>query len=180
MSVAALLTTYHPFRRVKATNFTGSFQAVRQQKSEPAFSGLLKEFAPKAYAFGSLVSNWLVLRPYGTDASDETFNMRVYGWRAALGDADGDVSYEAQLLAQFACTLGNVQGAADCLINASNFECDTIVTTYGASADVQVVSPANDLRGAWCAVDLRGCVWPMVDFDMNSSAASANALWARG
>jgi hypothetical protein len=180
MGALALATAYSPFRRVKATNFATSFQTVRQQKTEPTFDGLLKTFSPPANQFGGLVQNWLLLRPYGTDANDEAFNMRVWGMRAALGDTDGDVSYEFQLLAQFACTLGNIQGAANCLIGASDFECDTITLTYGATADVQIVSPANNERGAWCAVDMRGCVCPLVDFDMNSSAASANALWARG
>lgn len=179
MGATVLLTGYTPFRKVRATNFSGGFQTVRQQKAVPSFDGLLKAFCPPATEYGAVVGNWLLLRPFGTDAADETFDMRVYGWRAAVAD-DGAHSYEFQLLAQFACTLGSAQGAAECLIGSSDFEVDTITLTHGASADVQIVSPGGDLRGAWCAVDMRGCVWPQVDFDTGASAASANALWARG
>lgn len=178
-------TTYHPWRKLKATNFTSSSFTTKKSviiTSPPTGDGVLDEFAPKSGQFGSPVANWLLLRFFGAGSNDQTFDCRVWGWRLTLNAAGTPVAYDPMLLAHLTLTLGNsLSGIVGGAILDTDLEADTISLTSGtgATGDVIIVSPANDIRGAWVAIDMRGSLFPELDFDM-TGATSGNALWAKG
>lgn len=177
-----LMTTSHPWRKLKATNFTDtSFADKKSVATRPTGDGVLDAFSPKGppEPHGIAVQNWLLLRFFGAGASDQTFSARVWGWRPSLSAAGALVGYDPMLLAEFALTLSAAAGVAGQNILSTDLEVDTITLTHGASADVQIVSPALDIRGAWAAVDMRGCLFPEIQFDM-TGATSGNVLWAKG
>lgn len=167
-----LTTQSHPWRKHKATNFTdASFAARKSTLTRPSGSYVVYD---RGNAGESL--NTLLLRFFGTDTNNTNFNARVIGWDQETTTG----SWEFQILAQLACTLGNVQGTASCAITADDFEVDTIAVTYGnANVSVEAVSPANDVRGAVVRIDTYGAKVVEVLYDRNSSAASCNALWKR-
>lgn len=179
----SLATVYHPWRILSATNFTdSSFTERASTATRPSSSvraGVIDKYAPPNGG-GHVVQNWLLLRFFGVGNDDTTFSARVLGWRESIS-ATGAVYYDQMLLAQYACILGNLAGVAGTNILDTNKEVDTITLTYpsGGTADNIIVSPGNNIRGAWAAVDMRGCLFPEVEFDM-TGATSANALWTKG
>lgn len=123
------------------------------------------------------VPQWLLLLPYGGNASDDIFNMRVYGWsKTALGGVD--TIWVPQLLAQLQCTLGSTDWSAG--LGANMKPVDTITATYGITDEktlgVSLMSPANELPAcAW--IHLRGCEKIQFDFDRDTGGDAANCFW---
>ncbi len=167
-----LSTQRHPWKKLQATNFTDtSFAARKSTLTRPTGAGVIDLGSGNAN-----VLNTVLLKFFGTDTNNQNFNVRVLGWDQETTTG----SWEFQLLAQFAVTLGNLAGTALCAMVAADFEADTIAVTYGNSnVSAEVISPANDVRGAVARVDAYGATIIEVLFDRNSSAVSANALWKR-
>lgn len=132
---------------------------------------------------GDEQANSIIFRFFGTDANNESFSARVWGITRGTGTVvtTETRSWEVILLAEFLVTLGNLAGVAGTQIVAADFEADTIVRTYGATEDVAVSSPTNDVRGAWARLDHLAFPLLGVEFDdaVNSGAAAAscNALF---
>lgn len=168
-------TVTGPWTKLKATNFTNaSFGTLKSTLTEPSGDGVIDLAVPETKGRGGSVDNALILKFFGTSASDQTANCRVWGWALEATT----LSWENVLLAQFALTLGNLAGTASCAITASDFEVDTIALTYGNDdVVVSIVSPGNDVRGAYVMLDAIGFPKLQVEFDRNSSAASLNALY---
>jgi len=124
----------------------------------------------------------IMLWPFGTDAANETFLMRVIGWSMIQSPAVA-VEWSATLLQQFLVTLSENVGAAGVLA-ATDLIADTIVTDLtgltGAvlSPNYTIFSPANNFGQAGVYVGLEGFQYGEVQFHRNSSAASANASYA--
>src|SRR5512139_3726977 len=162
MHGVTLLTMSGMWEKLKSTNFTSAaFGTIKSTLTAPSGDGVIDML--NGAAPGAPVQNALLFRFFGTDANNENFNARVWGWSQERTTG----SWEAVLLAQFAVTLGNIQGTTGCAITADDFEADTIVLTYGASADSAINSPANDVRGAYARVDYQGSSKVQVEFDMN-------------
>ncbi len=155
----------------KATNFTGaSFTDLKSTKAKPSGDGVFD-----LNSLGATTCNALLFRFWGTDTNNETFKVRIWGVAEWKDPASDVISYEWTLLAELLCTLGNIQGTAGCMIGSSDFEVDTITLTYGNDdVAISIVSPANDVRGAYALVDTLGHGIVVVDGDRNSSAASWN------
>jgi hypothetical protein len=174
MHGVTLLTMSGMWEKLLSSNSTSaSFGTLKSTLTAPSGDGVIDML--NGASPGAPVQNALLLRFFGAEASNEAFNARVWGW----SQERSTLSWEAALLAQFAVTLGNLAGTASCAIVATDFEADTIALTYGASVDVAVNSPANDVRGAYARVDCQGFSKVQIEFDMNSSAASANCLYKR-
>jgi hypothetical protein len=111
----------------------------------------------------------LFLQPYGSDANNETLKARIIGWSYLRASG----LWVPHLLAQFTVTLGNLAAG----LGTNTFLADTIDLEYGDASLIRI-SPANDIPGS-VVLDVRGAQLVEIDFDRNSSAASANALYRR-
>lgn len=127
---------------------------------------------------GGMAPNNVMFKPFGTDANNESFSMRVWGIEAGQGPvgATSVSAWEATLMAEVLVTLGNVAGANDSLVVASDFYADTVGLTYGSGVDNIMSSNAADLRGAWFRCDTLGFQVFGVEFQ-EVTAATMNALY---
>lgn len=156
-----------PWAKVRSASATdSSFPSKVPTATEPTGAGVL-DFSP-----GSQLEQ-LVLVPYGTGANNDTFDLRVIGWRL-ISDL-----YVPVLLAQFAVTLSQAVGVAGkSVINTERFA-DTLSITYGNSnVDTSVVSPTGDLI-AHAIVDVKGFNKLEFTFDLGGTTTDANCLYAR-
>ncbi len=158
-------TNYRP-RKALATNSTNAnLQTVATPTAtKPTTAG----FHALESVSNSTPSHIWVL-PYGANAANETFLMRIWGWNY---DPTAGL-WVPNLLALLTCTLGNIAAAS---LGTDNFVCDTLVLTSGSSTEVVVTSPANDTP-AHATVNMLGATHVEFDFGLNSSSESNNALW---
>lgn len=174
------MLTAHPFRKALEENSAAtSFAAKIPTTTKPEGDGVVDLFdSDLGLAINTFIPEWVQLIPYGSDAADETLNMRLWGWSKTV-----DGIWIPQLLALLAVTLGNIDATA---IAADNFLADTIAVTEGSEDDssstdgtggalADEISPADDSTAS-VLVQLRGCQLIEFDFDM-VTAASANCLW---
>lgn len=140
--------------------------------------------ARPSFAAGEEHPNSIQFRFFGENASNDSFSARIWGITEGkdLVGSTATHSYEATLLAELLITLGSRTGVLNTLIEpTTSFEADTIATTYGATGDVVLLSPANDLKSAWARVDHTGYPIVAVEFDdaVNSGtpADACNALY---
>lgn len=160
------------WRRLLAANSTSSsFGTLIETVTEPVestTSGVI-EMAPS----GSAGPNGLVAMFFGAGSNDQTFSVQVWGWESSL--LAGIDVWNCVLLAQFACTLGNIAGAAGGEVTASGLVVDTIALTYGNDdISVDITSPENNLQ-AHVVMDTKGFSKVQFQFDM-TGATSGNAL----
>ena len=122
-----------------------------------------------------------MIAPYGTGSNNNTFSLRVIGWRI-VGET-GDQTFTSLLwwpvtLCELACTLSATTGVAGRIISNTERAVDTIVLTTGnANVNNSIVSPADDTI-AHCTIDLEGFQKIEYTFDTGSSATDCNLLWA--
>jgi len=163
--------------KLSPTNLTGSFAATF---SAPTLTKPSGARYIDLNSDGGTTCNALLFKFFGTDAANEGFLARIWGIAEWVNPTTRRVSYEFALLCELSITLGNNAGAAGCMIEAADFEADTIELTYGNDdVTVSLVSPANDLRGASALVDTLGHGMIAVEGDLNSSTASWNAAYKR-
>lgn len=148
-----------------AANSTASdFPALASSATEPTGSGVHG-------AFG----NALVVVPYGTDAADETFDLKVVGWsRVVVG---GIVEWVPTEIIVVTVTLGTASGAAGGVIGDSALWADAIAggDTPKGDTDRQIPTvTANTI--AWFQVNTRGVEKVQFLFK-NTTSASANCLF---
>lgn len=171
MSGVNLMTVANSWTKLASSNFATTFGTLKSTLTEPTGSNVIKTLNSGA---GAAIQNAILLRFFGTNASDNTGKVRVWGWSKESSTG----SWENVLLAEFAITLGNIQGTANCAITANDFEADTITLTYGNDdVDVSINSPANNVRGAYAQVDIKGSQKVQIEFDINSSATDLNCLY---
>lgn len=129
------------------------------------------------------VPSYVQFFPFGTNANNEDFAMRVTAWYPYL--ASGGTIWIPRLLLQLGVTLGNIDATA--FGPALSFMADTITVTSGPPEGPYrcLISPAsaslNEL-GAGIKVHTLGASLLKVEFDIDSgpapnAAAGANTLW---
>ena len=151
------------FQKALATNSTASaFTAKIPTAAAPSGVGVFKLENP--------VPTFLHLVPFGTDANDETFDFRLYGWTKVTSES----IWIPQLLADVSVTLGNI---AATLFAANTFMGDTLTYNDGPPAGPfqSLIDCQEDMVGS-VMVHTRGCQYIEFDFDM-VLAASGNVLW---
>lgn len=129
---------------------------------------------------GGETPNAIEFVPFGSDTTNQTMNVRVWGIEQGVGlvGSTDTPSWEPKLLAQFQATLSaSKAGASGSLVTASDYYADTITLTYGATADVAILTNAADIRMASIRVFLSGYQIIVVEIDANSSAATVNSLY---
>lgn len=161
------MITVTQYAKLLTTNSTAaSFASKVPTTTAPSGAGVL------SLPVTQIVPMRMALIFYGTDAGNETFKSRVIGWKLV------STLYIPVVLAEVTCTLSDAVGVADAVVINTERFVDTIALTSGYPAGSSVVfSPTGELIGH-LLVDLEGFSIIEVTFDMNSSAASANALYA--
>ena len=177
-----MTATAFPFRRAFATSATSADFTAKiplAATAKPSGVGVFDILSTSlGYAKDTYVPQYLQIQPFGTDANDETFSMRLWGWSKIhnLGSTPGTPAADhgvwvPQLILQLDCVLGNIAATA---IEAGAFLVDTITVVDG-DADVAVISPANDTPGH-ILVHYRAC--ELIEFDVDiGTGGAANALW---
>lgn len=172
--------TATPFRKALAANSTaGDFAAIIPTAVEPVHSAAtgIYDLFDRGIGVGisGLVPQYLLLAPYGGNASNDIFNMRVWGWTKTAGASP---IWVPQLLVELACTLGSTDWSAGLGTNMKPV--DTVVVTYGMTDEkllgASIMAPANELP-ARSLVHLNGCQKIQFDFDMHTGGDSGNCLW---
>lgn len=175
-----LETLSTPFFKARSVNQTStSFVSKLATATEPRGDAATATGASVQELTGATVSqNGIMVCPYGTGTNNQTFNMRVLGWRS-VGTNVQTKLWIPVLLCQFACTLSStLVGVATKVIVATELFADTLTLTYGNDdISVDIVSPANDLP-AHALVDVKGCQKLELTFETGSSATDCNCLIA--
>lgn len=162
-----------PLRKAQSSNSTdAAFSAKIPTLTEPTGTGVF-DLLSKDVALGQNASipRHVLINPYGTDANDETFSLRLWGWSKTQ---DSTPLYIPTLITELAVTLGNISAAA---IGANHFMADTITVTDGAAEGPgrSVISPEGDV-GASALIHLLGCRYIEFAFMLGTGAAM-NAYW---
>lgn len=181
--------TQDRLRRALATSSTSTgFTAKVPTSTEPTGAGIFDLYDEElGIAKCGRIPRWILLMPFGTDGSNDTFSFRLWGWTQVTCNTvnlTGDQNlWVPQLLAEIAVVLGNISFT---LIATSHFMADTLTLSKGYTGPVN--SPANDTPGQ-IMVDLLGnrkiefdwdlagaqegvamnCYWRMVDDNENRS-----------
>ena len=149
----------NPYKKLFSSNQSdSSFDSKTPTTTKPSGGGIVTGLGSKA---------GLIF--FGTDAANETFDVRVWGWSSVE-----DSLWVPFLLADVTCTLGSTQGVAGEAITDSDFIVDTITGNSG-DAGREIISPTGDLVAS-LHVENRGANRLEVEFDM-TGAADANALY---
>lgn len=180
-----LETLSEDFRRIRATNTTDNgFPSRIPRTTEP--TGIGDDVAQATASAivdlrnGSIrAQNKVLIKPFGTDANDETFSLRVIGWRKIIeAGVEATSFWDPTMLAQLACTLSSTPvGLAGRIVDETNMFADTITITTGNADYVDVLSPTGDVAGH-AIVMLLGYSLLEITFTTGASAASCNALIA--
>ena len=165
--------TAHPFRKAVTVSATStSYTAKVPTTTKPSGTGVFNLFdRDLGIAIDTYIPKYLLLVPFGSDANDETFDMRLWGWSKTL---EATPLWVPQLIADLNCTLGNIAATA---LGTNHFLCDTIVIDKGSAEKtfLDPTSPADDTTGSVLAF-LRGVELIEFDFDL-TGGAGANCLW---
>lgn len=162
--IATLSNEFVKARSVNATD--SSFPSRIPTTTEPSADGVI-DLAPLA---GRVADN-LLLIPYGTGSENDTFDLRVIGWRKV------DTLWIPVILAEVACTLSAAVGVASApVINSERFV-DTLSLTIGnQNASAEVVSPGDDVL-AHLMLDVKGFSKVEITFAIDTGATGMNALY---
>ena len=163
-------TVSMPFRKAMATNASDSaFPSKIPTGTEPSADGVIT-LGENA---GSVVQNGVLIVPYATAGDNDTFSLRVIGWRR-LGDQVGTLLWIPVVLCEIACTASATVGVAGRLVVATERFVDTITLVTGnEDISIDIVSPAAE-EIAHVVTDLKG--FQKVEFNFDSTAAGTTGM----
>lgn len=175
--VAAIATEASPYNllfpsSVAGTTYSTALAAITAKvpvTTEPA-----TDADNGASVIATTGKTYLVLKPFGTDAENETASFRIWSWRPVV--AAGAEVWVPQLLAGVSVTLGT---AATTGMLTGGLWADTITASPDytpSSSGMLIVSPANDSPG-YLVADIGGSPLIEIQSTTGGSAASFNALW---
>lgn len=166
-----------PWRKALATENTDTtYEAKAGTTTKPSGDGvfdLLDE--SNGVHVGIYIPEKIILLPYGANANNETFDMRLWGWsRVALATP----VWIPQILVGLNVVLGNIT-CTDLLANG--FLADTLTEVEGkdGTSNIALVSGDADIP-ARCTVPLQGVELIEFDFDADaggSASAADNCLF---
>jgi hypothetical protein len=154
-----------------AANFTAKIPTATEVAHAPDTG--IHDILHATYGFGykgsGQMPQYMQIVPFGGNADNETFSMRLWGWNKVHATA----LWVPQLLCQLDCTLGAGSGAA---VETNVLMVDTIAIVTGTASDSYIQTPANDTQAS-IIVSLRGCSIVEFDFDLTGTGDQANAYW---
>lgn len=137
---------------------------------------------------GAIASPFLKIVPIGTGADNNTFGMKIIGWRHTNNNVNQTVLvWVPTTIAIYAVTLGAATGIANSDFPANYFLADTITCTFGPTLiaaqlptvlDWAIFSPADDSVG-WIKQPSFGFRMIEIIFTTGGSATAANALYCK-
>jgi hypothetical protein len=167
----------HPLRRALTTNSAAtSFTNLTPTSTEPTGDGVFDLFnRDLGLATDTYIPKFINLIPFGTNGNDDTFDMRLWGWKQVIKSAgnDDDAVWVPFMLADLSIVLGNIAATA---IGADHLMADTITVNEGT---VEEISTADDTVAS-ILVHLRGASKFQFSFDLAGAqeATGANCYWA--
>ena len=121
----------------------------------------------------AVLSRTVLLLPYATAGDNDTFSMRLIGWRV-LGSLPTTLLWVPIVLLEIACTASATVGIASRLVVATERFVDTITLVTGnEDVSVDIVSPTSD-EIAHAVADLKGS--QKIEFTFDSTAAGTTAM----
>lgn len=153
------------YAKVRTENATdSSFAARLPTATEPTGAGVLDLSQGTTETAGGLL-----LLPFGTGSNNQTFDLRVVGWKKTpLG------LWVPVVLCEASCTLSStLVGVAGYEAVAADYFADAITVNYGIGV---VRQGLGDAQPATLEVDPAGCSKAEVLFD-RTGATDCNALW---
>lgn len=166
-------TTCYPLRKALSVASTNNgFAAKIPTTTKPAASSTRAVVnlydATYGIATDTFVPQYIQLVPYGTNANDETHNLRLWGWSKTT---DTTPVWVPQLILDLSVTLGNIDASA---LESSAFMADTITVNVGGD-EATKISSAGDTPAS-ILTHLRGCELFEIEFDIGTGDAG-NCLW---
>lgn len=174
-------TLTYPWIKLLDTDDTGTaFAAKTPTTTEPTGAGVvdLTDETLGVTTDGSHCPDMVMIQPYGSNANNEDYKMRVWGWNVLSkpGDSTNHLKlWIPMLLVEVSVVLGNISISG---LLANGFLADTITIDAGNSDLNAVSSPTGDVPG-YLVVDPMGSKKIEFDFDLDAggnAAAAANAL----
>jgi hypothetical protein len=162
------MVSAYPFRVILAANSTSTgFTSKVATTTKPSGNGVID------LQTANSIQKFLQLAPFGTDGSNDTFNMRVWSWVETI-DVQPKTVWIPLLLNELNITLGNIALAG---IGTGNYQADTITISAGDGSS-PISSPANDC-GANILIHTRGSRLIELDWDLAGAqeAVSMNSLY---
>ena len=162
-------TVSAPFAKALATDSADtSFASKIPTGTEPTGNGIIE-----IGANGLAVQNGIILVPYATAGNDDTFSMRLIGWRK-LGTDPATLLWIPVVLAELACTASTVVGVAGRLVVATERFVDTITLVTGNDdISIDIVSPTGNVV-AHAVADIKG--FQKLELTFDSTAVGATAM----
>jgi len=147
---------------------TNGFDTLIPKITEPSGDGVFDLWS-RALGVGidGHIPRYIDLIPYGTNADNETHNLRLWIWSKVVGEE----LWIPELLLQLAVTLGNIDGS---VIGTGVLMADTIAITYGDTAAPSTTNAADLTASILC--HLRGCRYIQFDTDIGTGDA-LNCFW---
>lgn len=160
------------WKKAQSTNSTSSaFAALVPTKTKPAASATRSVF-PMSH-LGLRDQNTLVVKPFGGNDNNDTFNVKVSGWNF-IKQSGKDGLWVSTFLCQVLCTLSStLVGLAGEDVAATEFFCDTLSLTTGSAVLRQGTA---DVDIAEFLVDVSGHELVEITYDIATGADAMNAL----
>lgn len=175
MSETAIKTPACDLKKVLATNYTTNGYPTRiPTVTEPSGDGIIE----LAGGDGKHGMNGFIIVPIGVGSNNNTFNMRMLGWRR-LGTDPNTRLWIPVTLFEVQCTLTTSQtGVAGKVLVAADLFADTIAEVTGNDGvNYDIVSPADNTI-AHLLGDGKGFRKLEPIFTTGGVATSCNALFA--
>lgn len=168
MEDAVLRTTQGNWGLARASNSSGDSDPA-PTNTEPTGSGVLTPVSNnKPYTI-----NQIILMPFGTNAANLTFTMKVFGWAVVANSA----MWVPVLLSSWTCTNGAAVGVSGQKPANTDFMADTVVKVQTGLEAGNGLGFSNGLDvGGFVVVDVLGFSKVQVNFTLGS-ATGANALY---
>lgn len=175
-------TQWEALRKARSVNQTSaSFVAKIPQAAEPSddAGSATGQASIDMRAGGAHTQNGLIIVPYCVGSDNNTFSVRVIGWRRFGVDPLTLIWWPILLLEALCTADATLVGLAGKTIVATEIGADTITlvgTSGNANVSHELVSPADGVSQAHIIVDTKSCERIELSFSTNSSATSCNAL----
>lgn len=159
------MSTLH--RALTTSSTATAFTAQIPTTTEPSGTG---KFDLTDYMINGRMPTHIRVFPFGTDAANETFDFRIWGWNASE-----DGVYIPTLLIDVSAILGDIDAAA---IATNTKMADTLTVNDGPADNGpwRSVVDAQEELVASVTVSTLGCRYISFDWD-STGTASQNAYW---
>jgi len=168
------MSTIRDWARVLTTDSTAtSFASKVATRTEPSGDGVIS-LVKGNDKHGKEGYDTIELMPFGGGADDETFDLRVIGWRKVNAAAAQNALWVPTTLCEASVVLCSATGVDGTAVENEDFFADAITVGKGIGV---VPSVTANVMGAVLIVSVEGYEKCEVTFDRTGSSDTANALY---